>query len=48
MIAKDWHSSPRDVVDLSSLNTLKLRLDGALSHLTVLQVHCSGVGLDAL
>ncbi|KFQ68778.1 hypothetical protein N335_05807, partial [Phaethon lepturus] len=32
-VVKDWHRFPREVVDASSLETLKVRLDGALSNL---------------
>jgi len=32
-MVKHWHRFPREVVDAPSLETLKARLDGALSHL---------------
>jgi len=32
-VVKHWHRSPREVVDASSLETFKVRLDGALSNL---------------
>ncbi|KFQ25010.1 hypothetical protein N331_00846, partial [Merops nubicus] len=32
-VAKHWNRLPRQVVDASSLQTLKLRLDGALGTL---------------
>jgi len=33
MVVKPWHRLPREVVDVASLETLKVRLDGALSNL---------------
>ena len=32
-VVKHWHRLPREVVDAPSLETFKVRLDGALSHL---------------
>ncbi|KFV93005.1 hypothetical protein N327_06581, partial [Fulmarus glacialis] len=32
-VVKHWHRLPREAVDAPSLETLKVRLDGALSHL---------------
>ena len=32
-LVKHWHRSPRKVVDAASLETFKIRLDGALSNL---------------
>jgi len=32
-VVRHWNRSPRDVVDASSLETLKVRLDKALSNL---------------
>jgi len=46
---RHWNRLPREMVDALSLNTLKVRLDGALSDLIepeVFPVHCRGVGLD--
>jgi len=45
---KHWHRLPSEVVDASSLETLKVSVDGALSNLIELKdvpVHCRG-GLD--
>jgi len=35
---KYWHRLPREVVDASSLETFKVRLDGALSNLILLKM----------
>jgi len=32
-VVRQWHRLPREVVDAASLETLKFRLDGALSNL---------------
>ncbi|KFW70706.1 hypothetical protein AS28_13971, partial [Pygoscelis adeliae] len=32
-VVKHWHRLPREVVDAPSLETFKVRLDGALSNL---------------
>ncbi|KFM13961.1 hypothetical protein AS27_01186, partial [Aptenodytes forsteri] len=32
-VVKHWHRLPRDVVDVPSLETFKVRLEGALSNL---------------
>jgi len=32
-VVKHWHGFPREVVDAQSLETFKVRLDGALTHL---------------
>jgi len=32
-VVKHWHKLPREVVDAPTLETLKARLDGALSNL---------------
>ncbi|KFW68832.1 hypothetical protein AS28_04305, partial [Pygoscelis adeliae] len=32
-VVKDWNRLPREVVDAPSLETFKVRLDGALSNL---------------
>ncbi|KFV42422.1 hypothetical protein N341_12813, partial [Tyto alba] len=32
-VVRHWHRLPREVVDASSLETFKVRLDGALSNL---------------
>jgi len=37
-VAKHWHRSPKDVVDASSMETFKARLDGALSNLMELKM----------
>jgi len=44
---KHWHRLPREVVDAASLETLKARLDGALSNLVQLKMSlliAGGVG----
>ena len=35
-VVKDWNRLHRDVTDASTLETLKIKLDGALSNLTEL------------
>ena len=35
---RHWHRLPRDVLDAPSLETFKVRLDGALNNLIYLQV----------
>jgi len=37
-VMKHWHRLPREVVDAPSLETFKVRLDRALSNLTLLQM----------
>jgi len=37
-VVRHWHRLPRGVVDAPSLETLKVRLDGALSNLTELKM----------
>ena len=37
-VVKHWHRLPREVVDASSLETFKVRLDGALSNLIWFQM----------
>jgi len=36
-VVKPWHRLPREVVETSSLDTFKVRLDGALSNLIQLK-----------
>jgi len=36
-LVKHWHRLTRELVDAPSLETLKVRLDGALSNLTYLK-----------
>ena len=36
-VLKHWHRLPREVVDAPSLETFKVRLDGALSNVIELQ-----------
>lgn len=45
---KNWHRLPREVAGASSLETLKVGLDGALSNLSSVEVLacCREVGLD--
>ena len=48
-VVRQWHRLPREVVNAPFLETLKIRLDGALSTLMKLlgvPVHRRGVGLD--
>jgi len=33
MVVKHWHRLPREVLDVPSLETFKVRLDGALRNL---------------
>jgi len=37
-VVKRWHRLPREVVDAPSLETFKVRLDGALSSLVWLKM----------
>jgi len=37
-VVKHWHRLPREVVDSPSLETFKVRLDGALSSLIQLKM----------
>jgi len=50
MMLRNWHRLSREVVDAPSLETLKVRLDGALSTDGAVGVPacCRGVGLDGL
>jgi len=45
-VVKPWHRLPREVVDALSLETFKVRLDGALSNLIWLKMSwlMAGVG----
>jgi len=48
---KHWHRLPREVVEAPSLETFKVRLDGALSNLVWLKMSlltAGRVGLDDL
>jgi len=51
-VVKHWHRLPREVVDPPSLETFKVRLDGALSNLIELKMSLfiagGWVGLDDL
>jgi len=48
-VVKQWNRLPREVVNVSSLETFKVRLDGALSNLMYLKTsHCRGFGLGDL
>ncbi|KAK4810324.1 hypothetical protein QYF61_018266 [Mycteria americana] len=50
-VLKRWHRLPREVIDAPSLETFKVRLDGALSNLISLKMSLllqGGVGLDGL
>lgn len=38
MVIKHWHRLPKQAVDVPSLETFKVRLDGSLSYLTELKV----------
>jgi len=42
-VVRHWHRLLRELVDAPSLQTFKVRLDGALS--THVLVHCRGIGL---
>jgi len=37
-VVKDWNELPRDLVDALSLETFKVRLDGALSSVIWLKI----------
>jgi len=37
-VLKHWNRFPREIVDASSLETLKVRLDGALSNLILMKL----------
>jgi len=37
-VGRHWHRLPREVGDASSLETFKVRLDGALSNLIQLKI----------
>jgi len=37
-VVKPWHRFPREMVNVPSLETFKVRLDGALSNLTELKM----------
>jgi len=43
-VVKPWHRLPREVVDAPSLETFKVRLDGALSNLIQLKMSLLMVG----
>ena len=43
-----WHRLPREMVDALSLETPKVRLDGAPDGAVGVPVHCRGVGSDGL
>jgi len=50
-VVRHWHRLPGEVVNAPSLETLKARLDGALSNLVWLKVTllpAGGLELDAL
>jgi len=50
-LLKSWNRLPREVVDASSLETFKARLEGALSNLIWLKMAlltAEGMGLDKL
>ena len=40
-VVRHWNRLPREVVDALSLETLKVRLDGALSNLICCRCSCS-------
>jgi len=44
-VVKPWHRLPREVVDAPSLETFKVRLDGALSNLIRLKASLLAVGV---
>ena len=53
-VVRHWHRLPREVVDIPSLETFKVRLEGALSNMVRvvgrlvvgMSIHCRGVGPD--
>jgi len=47
---RHWHRLPTEAVDAPSLETFKVRLDGALGTQSSrdVPVHCRGVGVDGL
>lgn len=50
-VVKHWHTLPKDRVDAPSLETLRVRLDGALSNLLMLKMFlliCRELELDDL
>ena len=49
-VMRRWNTLPREAVDAPSLETFKVRLDGALSNSLVKDVtaHGRGVGQDGL
>jgi len=50
-VVKHWNRLPREMIGAPSLETFKVRLDGALSNLSYLKMpldHRRGVGLDDL
>jgi len=44
-VVRHWHRLPREVVDVPSLETFKVRLDGALSNLIQLKMSPLTAGL---
>jgi len=46
-VVKYWHRLPREVVEAPSLETFKVRLDGAVSSLIKFLLTAGAVGLDA-
>lgn len=49
-MVRHWYRLPREVLEAPSLETVKIRLDGALSNMISLRCPCSlqGIGLDDL
>jgi len=47
-VAKHWNRLSREVVDVPSLETFKVRLNRARSKLGDILTHCTAVGLDDL
>ena len=50
-VVRHWHGLPREVVDVPSLETFKVRVDGALSNLVWLKMAlltAEGLGLGDL